>query len=61
MLLWNGSLEAANKDNYHIHSVFGVQQPRICPGVPTEVLSPRKTWNNDEAYYKTAYKLASIF
>lgn len=57
----NGSLEAANKDNFHIHSVFGVQQPRVCPNVPTEVLSPRKTWNNDEGYYKTAYKLATSF
>lgn len=57
----DGSLEAANKDNYHIHSVFGVQQPRTCPNVPTDVLSPRKTWNDDEAYYKTAYKLAQSF
>jgi len=57
----NGSLEAANKDNYHIHSIFGVSQPRICPGVPTEVLSPRMTWNDDEAYYKTAHKLADSF
>lgn len=57
----DGSLEAANKDNYHIHSVFGVQQPRTCPNVPTEVLSPRKTWNNDEGYYKTAYQLSQSF
>ena len=57
----NGSLETANKDNYHIHSIFGVAQPRICPGVPTEVLSPRMTWNDDEAYYKTAHKLADSF
>ncbi|MBP92959.1 MAG: phosphoenolpyruvate carboxykinase (ATP) [Flavobacteriaceae bacterium] len=57
----NGSLEAANKDNYHTHSVFGVQQPRVCPNVPTDVLSPRTTWNNDEGYYKTAYKLADSF
>ncbi|MAO07289.1 MAG: phosphoenolpyruvate carboxykinase (ATP), partial [Alteromonas sp.] len=57
----DGSLEAANKDNYHIHSVFGVQQPRTCPNVPTSVLSPRQTWNNDEAYYKTAHKLANSF
>ncbi|MDC8002781.1 phosphoenolpyruvate carboxykinase (ATP) [Aureisphaera galaxeae] len=57
----NGSLEEANKDNYHIHSVFGVQQPRVCPNVPTEVLSPRKTWNNDEAYYETAFKLSNSF
>ena len=57
----NGSLEEANKDNYHTHSIFGVQQPRVCPGVPTEVLSPRKTWNDDEGYYKTAQKLAISF
>ncbi len=57
----DGSLEAANKDNYHVHSVFGVQQPRVCPNVPTDVLSPRTTWNNDEGYYKTAYKLADSF
>ena len=56
-----GSLEEANKDNYHIHSIFGVQQPRTCPGVPTEVLSPRKTWNNDKGYYETADKLAVSF
>jgi phosphoenolpyruvate carboxykinase (ATP) len=57
----NGSLEAANKDNYHIHSVFGVLQPRVCPNVPTEFLSPRKTWKNDEGFYKTAHKLANSF
>jgi len=57
----NGSLEAANKDNYLIHSVFGVQQPRTCPNVPTEVLSAKTTWNNDEGYYKTANKLSQSF
>ena len=48
-------------ENYHIHSVFGVAQPRTCPGVPTELLSPRATWNNDEAYYKEAFKLSNAF
>ena len=57
----DGSLEEANKDNYDIHSVFGVKQPRVCPNVPTEVLSPRSTWNNDEGYYNTADKLARAF
>ncbi len=57
----NGELEAANKGNYHVHSIFGVEQPRVCPNVPTEVLSPRKTWNNDEGYYNTADKLAKSF
>ena len=57
----DGTLEAANKDNYHVHSVFGVAQPRTCPNVPTDVLSPRATWNNDEGYYKTASKLTNAF
>jgi len=57
----DGSLEAENKDNYHLHSVFGLAQPKTCPNVPTEVLSPRQSWNNDEGYYKTAQKLADSF
>ncbi|WP_400076304.1 phosphoenolpyruvate carboxykinase (ATP) [Winogradskyella sp. R77965] len=57
----NGDLGLYNYDEYHIHSVFGVAQPRTCPGVPTEVLSPRSTWNDDEAYYKMAFKLSNAF
>jgi phosphoenolpyruvate carboxykinase (ATP) len=57
----DGTLEAANKDNYHVHSVFGVLQPRVCPNVPIEFLSPRKTWQNDKGFYETAYKLAKSF
>ena len=57
----DGSLEAANENNHHIHSVFGVLQPRVCPNVPTALLSPRKTWKNDTGFYKTAYKLSQSF
>ena len=57
----NGDLGLYNYDDYHIHSVFGVAQPRTCPGVPTTVLSPRATWNDDEAYYTTAFKLTNAF
>lgn len=57
----NGDLGLYNYDDYHIHSVFGVAQPRACPGVPTSVLSPRTTWNDDEKYYKTAFKLTNAF
>ena len=57
----NGDLKDYTYENYHIHSVFGVAQPRKCPGVPTSVLSPRSTWNDDEAYYKTAFKLSNAF
>ena len=57
----NGDLGLYNYKDYHIHSVFGVAQPRSCPGVPTEVLSPRTTWNDDQAYYTTAFKLSNAF
>ncbi len=57
----NGDLGPYTYEDYHIHSVFGVAQPRSCPGVPTEVLSPRTTWNDDQAYYTTAFKLTNAF
>ncbi|WP_136480379.1 phosphoenolpyruvate carboxykinase (ATP) [Cognatitamlana onchidii] len=57
----DGKLGLYNYDDYHIHSVFGVAQPRTCPGVPTSVLSPRATWNDDQAYYTTAFKLTNAF
>lgn len=57
----SGELGLYNYDTYHIHSVFGVAQPRVCPGVPTSVLSPRATWNDDDAYYTTAFKLTNAF
>ena len=57
----NGELGNYTYEDYHIHSVFGVAQPRRCPGVPSSVLSPRTTWNNDDAYYKTAFKLSNAF
>ena len=57
----NGDLKDYTYEDYHIHSVFGVAQPRSCPGVPTELLSPRATWNNDDTYYETAFKLSNAF
>jgi phosphoenolpyruvate carboxykinase (ATP) len=40
---------------------FGLSVPTSCPGVPAEVLQPRQTWANKEAYDKTALKLAGLF
>ena len=57
----SGELGLYCYDKYHIHSVFGVVQPRECSGVPSSILSPRKTWNNDKAYYKMAFKLSNAF
>jgi phosphoenolpyruvate carboxykinase (ATP) len=41
--------------------VFGVEVPQSCPGVPTEVLTPRRTWENPEAYDAQATRLAGMF
>jgi phosphoenolpyruvate carboxykinase (ATP) len=41
--------------------VFGVEVPNSVPGVPDEVLRPRGTWSDAEAYDKQAAKLAGMF
>lgn len=43
------------------HPVFGLQMPVECENVPSEVLNPRNTWNNKEAYDKKAMTLANSF
>ncbi len=47
--------------SFHNHEVFGVQIPDECPGVPSEVLNPRNTWIDKDAYDTQANKLASKF
>ena len=46
---------------YHLHPVFGLAMLASCPNVPTEVLDPRNTWADKEAYDKTANDLAKRF
>jgi phosphoenolpyruvate carboxykinase (ATP) len=41
--------------------VFGVNVPTSCPDVPSEVLSPRGTWKDPEAYDRKAHDLARRF
>jgi phosphoenolpyruvate carboxykinase (ATP) len=41
--------------------VFGVGVPVSCPDVPTEVLQPRNTWRDAEAYDRKAQHLANLF
>jgi phosphoenolpyruvate carboxykinase (ATP) len=57
----DGALGDYTYEDYHIHSVFGVAQPRKCPGVPDSILSPRATWDDDQKYYEMAFKLSNAF
>ncbi|HLL72254.1 MAG TPA: phosphoenolpyruvate carboxykinase [Pyrinomonadaceae bacterium] len=41
--------------------VFGVGVPVSCPEVPAEVLTPRNTWKDPEAYDRKARELAERF
>ena len=41
--------------------VFGVGVPVSCPDVPSEVLTPRNTWTDPEAYDRKARELAERF
>ena len=41
--------------------IFGISVPVSCPGVPSEILAPRKTWKDPAAYDKKARELAGMF
>ncbi|MFO0914332.1 MAG: phosphoenolpyruvate carboxykinase (ATP) [Pirellulales bacterium] len=40
---------------------FGLQMVTACPGVDSELLRPRQTWRDPQAYDQTARKLAGLF
>jgi len=42
-------------------AVFGVEVPLAVPGVPTEILTPRDTWDDAAAYDAQAATLAAMF
>src|SRR6056297_746269 len=52
----NGELEDVE---FTTHDIFGIKIPVSCPGVPAEVLNPRKTWGDKAAYDKKANELSN--
>ena len=54
----NGELEGVD---YKKHVVFGLHMPTTCPNVPSEILSPRNTWQDKAAYDTKANNLADAF
>ncbi len=54
----NGELD---KVSFTKHPVFGMLIPDTCPNVPSEILNPRNTWEDKEAYDAKANHLANEF
>jgi phosphoenolpyruvate carboxykinase (ATP) len=50
-----------DKVSYGRDPVFGVAVPQECPGVPNEILAPRNTWKDKQAYDRKAKDLAGRF
>ncbi len=47
--------------SFEVDPVFGLHYPTAVTGVPAEVLNPRNTWTDKEAYDQQALKLAGQF
>jgi phosphoenolpyruvate carboxykinase (ATP) len=50
-----------NEVHYETHPVFGLQFPTTCEGIPAEILNPRSSWEDKEAYDAKAAELARAF
>jgi phosphoenolpyruvate carboxykinase (ATP) len=50
-----------NTVTYDTLPVFNLQYPTACHGVPSEILNPRNTWADKNAYDEKARKLAHSF
>ncbi len=46
---------------YEIDPVFGLHVPTSCPDVPSELLAPRGTWADPDAYDAKAHELRAMF
>ncbi|MFT5288617.1 MAG: phosphoenolpyruvate carboxykinase (ATP) [Planctomycetota bacterium] len=55
-----GELDAG-KVEHELHPVFNLKVPTSCPGVPAEILNPRNTWEDKDAYDIQANKLRDMF
>jgi phosphoenolpyruvate carboxykinase (ATP) len=58
----NAALSGELEDVEYVQDpTFHIAIPTSCPGVPSDVLLPRNTWADKEAYDARAHKLACDF
>ncbi|MBQ3123599.1 MAG: phosphoenolpyruvate carboxykinase (ATP) [Firmicutes bacterium] len=46
---------------YKHNDIFNLDVPQTCPNVPDEIMNPRDTWEDKDAYDVAAKKLAKMF
>ncbi len=49
------------KVDYEMHPIFGLNMPKYCPGVPSEIMNPMNTWLQKSAYVQKSIQLAHSF
>ena len=54
----NGTFDSVE---YKHDEIFNVDVPQSCPDVPAEIMNPRDTWTDKDAYDEAAKKLARMF
>jgi phosphoenolpyruvate carboxykinase (ATP) len=50
-----------NNCEYENDPLFGIGIPKECPGVPPDILNPKNTWTDKNAYDEKAKYLAELF
>jgi len=60
--LLNAALDGTlNNTEFVVDQRFGFEIPSTCEGVPSEILNPKTTWENDAEFEAVADKLALMF
>jgi phosphoenolpyruvate carboxykinase (ATP) len=55
------ALEGSLTGDFTEHPVFGVSMPNDCPNVPADLLQPRNTWSDKDAYDAQCHHLSKLF
>ena len=45
----------------YLNKIFNLDIPKSYPGIPSNILDPRKTWKNKKNYDKSAKNLSKMF
>jgi len=60
--LLNAALEGKLDDvETEVHPMFNLRMPKSAPGVPSDILNPRNTWQDKASYDTQAEKLRDLF